>query len=306
MHGTIAALVVKESLMVPWHRLFGLALTDLFHDTSFRVELEKDLSLRQQFLDVAVIAVEALEEAFVAPDSPPDGLDDLGRHNLLTFKSLREPLDAWALDEFLGHFVNYRKQCSSPGEPLAPLEDFRLIAVTARFPEGLASQAALTERCRGVYNVRWGVREIRVVVLNAVSHDPRNALWELFSGVPARVVAGWRHYRWRRPDLSTVLQKLVENYHEEGVEVPYTVEDYHREILGEMIQKTPPEVVLSYFTPEQRLKGLPSEERLKGLPSEERLKGLPPDERLKGLPSEEILRRFSIEEILAYLKKQGK
>ncbi|MFO7639719.1 MAG: hypothetical protein R6X17_00170 [Candidatus Competibacteraceae bacterium] len=27
-----------------WHRLFGLTLTDVFSDTSWRVELEKDLA----------------------------------------------------------------------------------------------------------------------------------------------------------------------------------------------------------------------------------------------------------------------
>jgi formylglycine-generating enzyme required for sulfatase activity len=41
-----------------------------------------------------------------------DGLDNLAGHNLLTYKSLREPLDDWALQELTGHYVNYRKQAS--------------------------------------------------------------------------------------------------------------------------------------------------------------------------------------------------
>ncbi len=45
---------LDEDLMIPWHRLFGLGLTDLYHGTSYRVELEKDLSLKQQmFLALA-------------------------------------------------------------------------------------------------------------------------------------------------------------------------------------------------------------------------------------------------------------
>jgi hypothetical protein len=32
-----------------WHRLFGLALTDFFTGTAYRVELEIDLSLKQQY-----------------------------------------------------------------------------------------------------------------------------------------------------------------------------------------------------------------------------------------------------------------
>ena len=43
----------------------------------------------------------------------PVGLDNLGQHNLLTFKSLHEALDGWTLDELLGHYVNYRKQISA-------------------------------------------------------------------------------------------------------------------------------------------------------------------------------------------------
>ena len=35
-----------------WHRIFGLILTDFFSNSPFRVELEKDLSLKKQLLDV--------------------------------------------------------------------------------------------------------------------------------------------------------------------------------------------------------------------------------------------------------------
>jgi hypothetical protein len=38
-----------------WHRLFGIALTDLFSGTPWRVELEKELALQSQLLDVVII-----------------------------------------------------------------------------------------------------------------------------------------------------------------------------------------------------------------------------------------------------------
>jgi hypothetical protein len=38
-----------------WHRIFGLMLTDFFLDSPFRVELEKDLSLKKQLLDVVIL-----------------------------------------------------------------------------------------------------------------------------------------------------------------------------------------------------------------------------------------------------------
>ncbi len=39
----------------PWHRLFGIALTDLFTGRPWRVELELELALKSQRLDVLII-----------------------------------------------------------------------------------------------------------------------------------------------------------------------------------------------------------------------------------------------------------
>ncbi len=95
--------------MTNWHRLFGIGLIDLFAYTNYEVELEKDLSIKQQFLDVVIIEQVKIGEL---PKDLPDGLDTLAQHNLLTYKSFREPLTAWSLDELAGHYVNYRKQRS--------------------------------------------------------------------------------------------------------------------------------------------------------------------------------------------------
>ncbi len=60
-----------------WHRLFGLSLVDFFRGMPVRVELEKDLSRKQQLLDVVLIHK-------VAPSLPcrlPDGFEDLAAHN---------------------------------------------------------------------------------------------------------------------------------------------------------------------------------------------------------------------------------
>jgi len=75
--------------MIEWHRLFGLTLTDLFIGSSYDVELEKDLSLKQQFLDVVIIEKKQgnpLQEF-------PDGLENLAAHNLMTYKSHQQPLE---------------------------------------------------------------------------------------------------------------------------------------------------------------------------------------------------------------------
>jgi len=267
--------------MNDWHRSFGLALTDYFTDSAYRVELEKDLSLKQQFLDVVIIEQEASRPLL----EPPDGLENLGHHNLLTYKSFRESLSDWALDELVGHYVNYRKQISPSWEILLPVEDFRLYAVTTRWPEKLATEVAFESLKEGIYETQWGSRRIRIIVLSQVPKVERNAIWQLFSAEAEKVQYGADHYQWRRQNYSKLINKLYQYYHIEGIAMPYTWEDFEREYDQELLER---------LTPEERLKGLPAEERLKGLPVEARLKGLPVEARLKGLPAKEIE---------AYLKK---
>ena len=280
--------------MIDWHRLFGLTLIDYFTGSAYRVEMEIDLSIKQQFLDILVIE----QETGSSITEPPAGLDNLSRHNLMTYKSLHQPLDAWALDELVGHYVNYRKQRSSSLDALLPVEDFRLYAVSTRRPAKLETEISLIKIGQGVYEVQWGSRPIRLIVLSQIEQTEHNAVWQLFSGIPESFRYGAYHYNWRKNKLSTVINQLFASYSMEGLVMPYTVEDYERELEEEITKR-----VMARLTTEEILKAMPPEERLKGLPPEERLKGLPPEERLKGLQPEERLKGLTKEEIEAYLKK---
>src|ERR1700752_3600196 len=95
----------RMSEQLPWHRVFGLAWMDFFRGLPVTVDTEKDLSLKQQRLDVVLIR----KEAFTPPYPFPDGFADLARYNLLTFKSYQEKLSVWSLQELVGHYVNLRK-----------------------------------------------------------------------------------------------------------------------------------------------------------------------------------------------------
>ncbi len=259
-----------------WHRLFGLILTDFFTDSPFVVELEKDLSLKKQFLDVVILRKHPGD--FLGP--LPDGLEDLAAHNLISFKSHQEALDDWALKELTGHYVNYRKQIISPSlTQLRPEEDFRLYAVCARYPHNLAGQVPWEELQPGVYQCRRGTDVIRVLVLRQLPQVGHNALWHLFSAVPAQVGFGAQHYRQRSAETSTLLGQLWKGYQGEGVAMPYTMDDFRRDYVKEH---------LSQLTLDERLEGLSVEEIIKKLPAEEWLKRLSPEERLKGLSAEEI------------------
>ena len=73
-----------------------------------------------------------------------------------------------------------------------------------------------------------------------------------------------------------MLDQVLTWYQQEGLDMPYTMEDFKRDV---------------------------KEQLLKELTPEERLKGLPPEERLKDLPSDEVLKHLKVEEIEAYLDK---
>jgi hypothetical protein len=267
--------------MIEWHHLFGLGLMDFFTNSCYQVEVEKDLSTKKQRLDVLII-----EQGSGQPIAElPDGLENLARRNLVSYKSPRQAFDAWSMDELLGHFVNYRKQCSPSFDDLLPVEEFNLYAVATRHPEKLESEFALRPIKQGVYEVQWGSRKIRIIVLSEVAKIERNALWLLFSGVMEKVQYGASQYHTRQPDLSTIMNRLYASYKLEGVPMPYTIEDYKRDLKEE---------TLSWLTLEERLRGLTPEEILNVVSREELL---------RKFSREELLHRFSREELEAYLKK---
>ncbi len=257
---------------VAWHDLLDLICTDFLGNSPFDVEAEKDLSMKKQLLDLVI--VRKRDEPFAG--RMPDGLDNLARHNLITFKSFQETLDAWAMKELLAHYVNYRKQVSPSLKDLLPESEFRLYAICARYPRELAAAVPLVPLQPGVYECRWGTDDIRVLVLHQLPLAEHNALLLLFSALPEQVRYAAAHYRRRSPETSTLLDQLFTRYREEGVNMGMTMEEFRKYYL---------------------------KHNLKDLTPEERLEGLPPEERLKGLPPEELLKRLSREEMESYLKR---
>jgi hypothetical protein len=283
--------------MIKWHRLLALVLEDLFTGSGYRVEVEIDLSRKQQFLDAVIVEH---DRNLPLPSPLPDGLDNLAAHNLITYKSLHEPLDAWVLYELIGHYSNYRKLLADPeSKKMPPEEDFRLYAVAARYPQKLAKQTAVRRVRAGVYRVQWGPLPIRLIVPWKSPDTPRNAVWAMLSGNIKRILKGESQYEWHDPDKSSsFIHRLHEAYSKEGINMPYTLEDFLRHDREDWLQSLPPEELRKTLSAETLRKALSPEERLKGLPPAEVLKVLPPEERLKGLSSEEVLKSMSPEERL--------
>ena len=120
-------MAVEREALRDWHRLFGLLLTDFFKNSPSVVEVERDRSQQQQFLDVVIVR----RRRGKFPGPLPDGLSGLAEHNLITFKSLHEALDDWVIWELLGSNVAYRKFVSRSPSELLPEDRLRLYAVCA-------------------------------------------------------------------------------------------------------------------------------------------------------------------------------
>jgi hypothetical protein len=89
--------------------------------------------------------------------------------------------------------------------------------------------------------------------------------------------------------LYNILHELKRNYLLEGVEMPYTIEDYKREVARDLLAEMSAEEVLEYVNHRKLLEGMPARERLEGMPARERLEGLSRaeiEEYLKHLRSE--------------------
>lgn len=186
-----------------WHRLFGLILADYFKDSNYRVELEKDLSIQQEYSDLIVIK----KPQGQMPDDLPDGLDNLRQHNLFTYKSHQEALDSWAIEELVGYYVDYRKQESPPQwKKLLPETDFQLYAVCTRYPHKLAKKHPLDFKKEGVYELAGGLKVIRVIVLSQIPQTQRNTMWQLFSSVFSKFnYAKILHQGSPVPELSSII-----------------------------------------------------------------------------------------------------
>jgi hypothetical protein len=267
--------IERESLR-DWHRLFGLLLTDFFTDSPFAVEVERDLSQQQQFLDVVIVRRRRGRLAVHLPD----GLADLSEHNLITFKSHREALDDWAIRELISYYVAYRKLVGRSPSDLLPAERFRLYAVTARFPHNLAGQLPWQEQQAGVYDCRYGLDTIRVIVAGQLPREAHNAPLHLFSAAPELIGFGQGAYRQRSEQTSRLLVELFDRQREEGLTMSFTMEDFNRQYTKKYFAQLTPE--------EQR----------------EALERLSPEHRrevLQALPPKELLAALSVEQIREYL-----
>ena len=184
--------------MIEWHKILGMTLIDFFSDTNYSVEIEKELEI-PQFLDYLVIKAENTEEhpSLILPD----GMEKLLRYNLITFKSLRQPLDLWAIDELICYYVLYRKIVSPSLENLISEKNFKLIGIATRFPAKLSKETTLKPVKDGVFRIDHGNQPIDIIVISRLPQYQKNAIFHLFSTDTENIDFGLSEYQWKREDL---------------------------------------------------------------------------------------------------------
>src|SRR5262249_24698245 len=161
-----------------------------------------------------------------------EGLVD---HNLISFKSHHETLDARALMELVGHYVAYRKLVSPSPSELLSEGHFRLLAVCARRPDKLLGKVPWQPRQPGVYDCLWDT--VRVVVAGELSRELHNAPLHLFSASPELVAFGGSVYRPRSKDTSSLMGELLGPFGGEGLVMVYTTADFKRDYVKKYLPK---------------------------------------------------------------------
>jgi hypothetical protein len=242
-----------------------MASTRYFAGSGWKVDVEVDHSVQQQRLDLVILR--RVGES--APVAWPDGFGEPAEYNLLTFKAVEDPLSAFAMKELVSHSINYRKLVSPDLDHLLPEAHFRILAVSMQYPRGRAQQIALQPRGPGAYDVVWGTDVIRVLVMREMPEAEQNLVWNLFSSSRETIARAFQRLQPRLQSWSSILNDLLEHYGLEGIAMPYTMEDYEREVEERILRKLTPEQLLARLTPEQLLAHLSPEQVLSRLPREE-------------------------------------
>jgi 2-hydroxychromene-2-carboxylate isomerase len=145
-----------------------------------------------------------------------------------------------------------------------------------------------------------------VVVLGQLPRSEHNAMLHLFSASQEQVRYGAEHYRQHSDETSTLLNRLVEKYRKEGLQMPYTMADFRRDYVREHLKDLTPEEIRTAVPPEEYLQGLSPEQIRTALSPEQIRTALSPEQRLEGLSPEQILAALSSEQILAKLPPEVK
>ena len=273
----------SDTLNRDWHRLLGMFMTVHFYNSPYEVEVEKDLTIRKQLLDIIIIK-RYKDSGF---NLYPAGLENMSKHNLISYKSIHESFTVWSLMELIGHYVNYRKQTSKSLSNLLPEEDYRLYGLTTHEPTQLMGRLKWKTVSEGVYDIECVTMNVRLIVLSKIPKSANNELWRLFSARAEVVEEAISHYQesYRKSEYSILMQQLYEFYIKEKLPMTYTLEQFKKDFVISHLREIPTEEVFKQYSLEEVFKQYSLEE-------------------IKQYSPKELLKQYSLEEIKQYSPKE--
>ena len=284
----------KEKEIIKWHHLFGITLTDYFTHSNFEVELEKEVSLKKQYIDIVILR----KTEGIALKETVAGLEELNDYNIITYKSYAETLDAWTLEELIGYYSNYRKIISPDLNHLLPTSEFKLYAICTRYPTKLLNNNMLFTKVQpGIIDLTWGNRIIRIIVLKNITKEAQNALWQLFSSQEEGFVFGNDNYQWHCPEEQAILNQLYALYKVKGGKMPYNMTEFTKEFTKEH---------LHLLEPSDRLQGMAAKDRLQGMAASDRLQGMAASDVVTQFSAHDVVTQFSASEVVTQFSAQDR
>ncbi|WP_211942384.1 hypothetical protein [Cylindrospermopsis raciborskii] len=274
-------------------------MTVHFYNSPYEVEVEKDLTIRKQLLDIIIIK-RYKDSGF---NLYPAGLENMSKHNLISYKSIHESFTVWSLMELIGHYVNYRKQTSKSLSNLLPEEDYRLYGLTTHEPTQLMGRLKWKTVSEGVYDIECVTMNVRLIVLSKIPKSANNELWRLFSARAEVVEETISHYQesYRKSECSILMQQLYEFYIKEKLPMTYTLEQFKKDFIISHLREIPTEEVLKLI---QLLYEFYIREKLPMTYTLEQFKRDFVISYLREIPTEEVLKQYSLEEIKQYSPKE--
>ncbi|UJS05666.1 hypothetical protein [Cylindrospermopsis raciborskii] len=249
-------------------------MTVHFYNSPYEVEVEKDLTIRKQLLDIIIIK-RYKDSGF---NLYPAGLENMSKHNLISYKSIHESFTVWSLMELIGHYVNYRKQTSKSLSNLLPEEDYRLYGLTTHEPTQLMGRLKWKTVSEGVYDMECVTMNVRLIVLSKIPKSANNELWRLFSARAEVVEEAISHYQesYHKSEYSILMQQLYEFYIKEKLPMTYTLEQFKKDFVISHLREIPTEEVLKQYSLEE-IKQYSPKELLKQYSPQDLVEGLSPE-----------------------------
>ena len=211
-----------------WHRLWGMMVSPLFKRLGCDVTVELDLSFKAQRLDMTVITK---NEPLCFDNVNPDyyqGFENLNDHNLISFKSFNEVFNITAIEEFYGHFTNYKKIKGIKSSS----DKVNLYAVTHHYPRTLFKRFKGTDLLNCIIKDRIYdlnvFTPVRFIITNSFDHP----ILGLFSNDMDQINKSLQRLnkdKWLLKNVSSYLKKIFNFYSLEGIDMAYTSEMWVRD-----------------------------------------------------------------------------